>query len=65
MEEKFLDMATKAYEMGFSDTGRVGSCSLSALVHNNKLYAANIGDCKGVICSLENDSIVCKKINSK
>jgi serine/threonine protein phosphatase PrpC len=43
--------------MGFSRTGiiiwynigRVGSCALSVLVHDNTVYAANIGDCKGVI----------------
>lgn len=42
-------MALKAYEMGFSNTGRVGSCALSVLVHDDKVYAANSGDCKGVI----------------
>lgn len=55
VEEKFLEMAEKAYSMGFSNTGRVGSCALSVLIHDEKLYAANSGDCKGVICSEDNN----------
>lgn len=58
-------MAQKAYDMGFSNTGRVGSCALSVLITDNKLFAANSGDSKGVICSEEGNSIVCKKINNK
>jgi hypothetical protein len=48
--------------MGFSNTGifycfdnfkgRVGSCALSVLIHDNKLYSANIGDCKGVFIKI-------------
>lgn len=30
--------------------GRAGACVLGALIYKNKLYAANSGDCKGVIC---------------
>jgi hypothetical protein len=41
-------MAQKAYDMGFSNTGRVGSCALSVLITDNKLFAANSGDSKGV-----------------
>lgn len=46
-----------------------GSCALFALIHENKLYAANLGDSKGVICSenKEQDTFKyqCKKINHK
>lgn len=65
VEEKFLDMAERAYSMGFANTGRVGSCALSVLVNDSKVYAANIGDCKGVICSQKDDKITCTKINNK
>ena len=48
-------MASKAYDLGFANTGfiiyllgRVGSCALSVLIYNNKIFAANSGDCKGV-----------------
>lgn len=37
--------------IGFGNVSKVGSCALIALVHNNKIYSANIGDCKGVIIS--------------
>jgi len=34
--------------MNVYNLGRVGACALSVLIHNNKLFAANSGDCKGV-----------------
>lgn len=37
--------------MGFPKVGRVGSCALITLVHKNKIYSANSGDCKGIIVS--------------
>jgi serine/threonine protein phosphatase PrpC len=58
-------MALKAYDLGFSHTGRVGACALSVLIHNNKLFAANSGDCKGVIVNGDKKKITCKKINNK
>ncbi len=68
MEQGFYDIALKAYGIGFSAIGRVGSCALVAIVSNNKLYAANIGDCKGVICYEDDknkNEIKSRKINHK
>lgn len=31
----------------------MGSCALVALIVDNKLYSANIGDCKGFIISVQ------------
>ncbi len=45
--------------------GSVGACCLAAVVHNNKVYAANSGDCKGVIARNENGEIKLTKINHK
>ncbi|EGR29696.1 protein phosphatase 2c, putative [Ichthyophthirius multifiliis] len=46
--------------------GRVGSCALVTIIKNNKVYTANVGDCKGVIVS-QNDKKewVARKINHK
>lgn len=45
---------------------RIGACALVALVHNKKLYVANAGDCKGVVCALNNNGEVeLKKLNQK
>jgi serine/threonine protein phosphatase PrpC len=46
---------------------RVGSCALAAVVVDDKLYAANVGDCKGVICHYDkrNKKVICRKINQK
>ena len=58
-------MAQEAYNLGFPKVGQVGSCALLALVYNNKVYAANIGDSKGVICRYDKKSkkYECIKIN--
>ena len=45
--------------------GRVGACVLSAIIYNSKLYAANSGDSKGVICQKRGENIECRKINKK
>lgn len=43
-----------------------GSCALVALFKDNKVYTANIGDCKGVIISEGNDKkFKARKINHK
>lgn len=83
VEGSFLEVAKKAYELGFSNPGiyylfifqeafllyisaaRVGSCVLSALIHNNKVYVANAGDSAGVICRLEKNEVKCLKVNKK
>lgn len=49
LEKKFYNIAKEAYELGYPKVATVGSCALVSIVYNNKLYAANIGDCKGVI----------------
>lgn len=36
-----------------------------AVVHNNKLYVANAGDCKGVVCSVDDKGEVNYKKVSK
>ena len=45
---------------------RIGTCALVALIHNKKLYVANVGDCKGVLCSESpHGDIKLTKINQK
>lgn len=53
VEDTFLKLAREGYRLGFPKLSRVGSCALTAVVANNKLYAANIGDCKGYIVYVE------------
>lgn len=50
--------------MGFAAAGRVGSCALTAVVINNKLYSANLGDSKGIIVNIdEKGNPTFRKIN--
>ena len=65
IENGFLKIARKAKTLGLLKTGTVGSCALSVFVHDNKLYVANSGDCKGFLCSFEGGLIKCNKINNK
>lgn len=32
----------------------MGACVLTTVVVNNKVYSANLGDCKGIIVNVEN-----------
>lgn len=42
-------MARLSFENGYPKAAYVGSCALIAVVHDNKLFVANSGDCKGVL----------------
>lgn len=57
MEEEFYQVALQAYQMGFPSVARVGACALTAVIVNDKVYSANLGDCKGVLVNLEKRSI--------
>jgi len=65
VENNFLAIAKEAYRVGFPDTGKVGACALVALVHDNKVYAANAGDCQGVVVKNEKGQVSIRKINRK
>lgn len=65
VEQTIINNVKNSYEMGFGQTSRAGACTLAAFIHNNKLYSANIGDCKGVVLRLENNQYKCLKINHK
>ena len=51
VEADALSVAKGCFEVGFAQTAYVGSCALVAIVHQDKLYVANAGDCKGVLLS--------------
>lgn len=38
--------------MGFPSVARVGSCALTAIIVDNKVYSANLGDSKGIIVNI-------------
>ena len=67
VENQFLAIAKEAYRLGFPNVSQVGSCSLTAIVKDNKVYAANAGDSKGVICSFDKSTgkVKTRKINQK
>lgn len=48
-------MTKTSFHAGFAQTAYVGTCALVALVHDNKLFVANAGDCKGVLLSKQAD----------
>lgn len=48
IENNFVKIIKTGYEMGFGKIANVGSCGLFAVVIDNKVYVANLGDSKGV-----------------
>ena len=63
MEKEFYNVALEAYKKGFASVARVGACALTAVVVNDTLYSANLGDCKGIIVNLSGGKPTFRKIN--
>ena len=50
LEQSYIDKIRSAYELGFGEVAKGGSCVLLAYKYNNnKLIIANLGDCRAVI----------------
>lgn len=49
VEQDWIELAKKAFEMGYPSVAYVGSCALVAVVKDNKLYVANAGDSKAAL----------------
>lgn len=64
VEKEWYEIAKVGFENGFPKTAYVGACALIAVVHNNKLYVANSGDCKGVLLRKKDDSFESIKIST-
>jgi len=60
-ENDALAVTRVSFNAGYAKTAYVGSCALVAVVHENKLFVANAGDCKGVLLKQEGDKL--KQIN--
>ena len=67
LEKNLYNLLLTPYKLGFHQLNHVGSCALSIFVHDNKLYVANLGDCKGILCTTDKSSGGMKavKINHK
>lgn len=51
VEQKFTEFAKEGYLMGFETMSKVGACALVAVVMNDDLFVANLGDSQGVLLS--------------
>lgn len=49
MEEEWEAFAQPAFQNGFAKVAYMGSCCLIAVILDNKLYVANLGDSKAVL----------------
>lgn len=65
LEKSFYKIVVEAYNLGFPQLSRVGSCALSIYVRDNKLFVANLGDCKAVLYRKEEGKLVPVKLNHK
>lgn len=55
VEQDWVNLAKKAFDMGFPKVAYVGSCALVAVVKDNKLYIANAGDSKAALLRKKED----------
>lgn len=51
IENEYLDSIRQAFNLGFGEVAKVGSCVLVALRKGNNLILANLGDCRAVLGS--------------
>ena len=49
VEQDYIKLARVGYSMGFGKFGYAGACALVTVVLGDKLYTANLGDCKGLL----------------
>jgi serine/threonine protein phosphatase PrpC len=56
MEDIILESIRPAFQFGFSEVGKVGSCVLIALKKDDHLIVANCGDCRAVLGSIDSQS---------
>lgn len=58
MEEEIVANLRPAFNLGFGDVAKVGSCVLLALHCKDRLIIANCGDCRAVLGSSLNHSVI-------
>ncbi|CAM9588383.1 unnamed protein product [Discosporangium mesarthrocarpum] len=49
VEREYMYQVKAAFDLGFGSVARTGACALMALVHEDKLFVANAGDCRAVL----------------
>lgn len=49
IEDDWYVVTKSAFDKGFPASAYVGSCALVTVIHNNKIYVANAGDCKACV----------------
>eukprot|EP01060_Flectonema_neradi_P034957 TRINITY_DN627_c3_g1_i1.p1 TRINITY_DN627_c3_g1~~TRINITY_DN627_c3_g1_i1.p1 ORF type:complete len:370 (+),score=53.67 TRINITY_DN627_c3_g1_i1:37-1110(+) len=64
LDEKVVANLKPAYDMGFSDIRRVGSCAILVRIRGDRAYVANAGDCRAVIAESGSSQIFSSKDHS-
>lgn len=49
VEREYLYQVKTAFDVGFGDVARTGSCAIIAMVRDDALFVANAGDCRAVL----------------
>jgi pyruvate dehydrogenase phosphatase len=57
VESEWKDFASKGFAYGFPESAYVGSCALTAVIVEDKLYVANAGDSKALLLRQNTDKI--------
>ncbi|RHZ08271.1 hypothetical protein DYB31_008285 [Aphanomyces astaci] len=59
-----LELVRPAFEIGFIQVNRVGACSQLAYIKDSLLVVANAGDCRAVLGSVEDGSVVATPLSN-
>mmetsp|Transcript_26123 Transcript_26123/g.34326 ORF Transcript_26123/g.34326 Transcript_26123/m.34326 type:complete len:432 (-) Transcript_26123:286-1581(-) len=49
VENEFIHLIKQAFDAGFGEASKVGSCALIAYIKDKRVFVANLGDCRAVI----------------
>ncbi len=65
LEKNLINYVKPNYERGWGKVASVGSCALCAVVVDNKVFIANLGDSKGVIFKKSNNELTVVSTNKQ
>lgn len=66
IEESFFEIYRQQVKMGNKKIRNVGTCGITAIVHNDKVYVGNAGDSQAMFVMKEGGGMMrCEKANSR
>lgn len=64
VEIDYINSVSQTFKLGYGEVAKVGSCALVVLRNNNQLFVANCGDCRAVLATSENSSLIATRLTN-